>query len=395
MGRPKFTPDPPPVGGSEADYQAWAQQQYNRISDWWPKDLEDRLKALEQSWPYRSGVFPIIDYSSVSFLTAPEDFVVPAIEVSCMVFGGSNCYLAPTYQDIIDDRASYVTYTASSTINRAYNSPTEVIINDGNDIVISRNGGDSWTKTTYASEGFTNNSQGMVYCADEDTWLWIGRKAAGSIPWVKRSSDGGLTWSEVHSGNYGGDDVYPAVIADNGAGIQAFVGKASASIQNTYCYYTANNGVSWSRSSTQLPGGHDAEKCFYINGAWYATGKAHSIWRNANTVPNSGWAKVYTGGSGVFQNVSWIEYANGEYFATRSDLNEPLLTSTDGITWSVRQSNFGSYGNHSLAYDPNVGDWAACSGTNFNQSDDNWVTYNTNSGWGSLTGCKTLVLQAS
>jgi len=65
--KPKFTPDPPPVGGSSEEHIAWAQRQYARIHDWWPKDLEDRLAALELRWPYKSGTWPIVDASSINF----------------------------------------------------------------------------------------------------------------------------------------------------------------------------------------------------------------------------------------------------------------------------------------------------------------------------------------
>jgi len=64
VAKPKFTPDPPPAGGSSEEQIAWAQRQYARIEDWWPKDLEDRLKALELSFPYKSGTWPIVDGSS-------------------------------------------------------------------------------------------------------------------------------------------------------------------------------------------------------------------------------------------------------------------------------------------------------------------------------------------
>lgn len=75
MTKPKFTPDPPPVGASREEQLAWFQRQFDRIEDWWPKDLEDRLKALEIAFPYKSGTWPIVDSSSVSFRaesTIPE-----------------------------------------------------------------------------------------------------------------------------------------------------------------------------------------------------------------------------------------------------------------------------------------------------------------------------------
>jgi hypothetical protein len=234
----------------------------------------------------------------------------------------------------------------------------------------------------------TASSTGFVYCEQEDCWLWFGSTISPQNPQIKRSTDGGLTWPTlVHSGNYDGDRIFPSSIADNGAGIQAFVGKDQTSIGDTYCYYTLDNGTSWTRSASVLPGNVDARKLFFLNGAWYAAGEGFSIWRNANTIPDGGWTRVYSSGAGTFSYVSWIVYEKGKFFATRQDLNEPLLTSTDGITWSIKTSGFGTYGDNALAYDPDTDSWAACSGTNFKTSDDDWDTNTGHSGWGSLTGC--------
>jgi len=63
MTKPRFTPDPPPVGGTKEEILAWKKRQYDRIHDWWPKDLEKRLAALELAFPYKSGTWPIVDTS--------------------------------------------------------------------------------------------------------------------------------------------------------------------------------------------------------------------------------------------------------------------------------------------------------------------------------------------
>jgi len=63
LSRPKFTPDPPPEG-ADPRFIEWANRQFQRIEDWWPKDYGDRLRALELLTPYKSGTWPIIDSSS-------------------------------------------------------------------------------------------------------------------------------------------------------------------------------------------------------------------------------------------------------------------------------------------------------------------------------------------
>jgi hypothetical protein len=63
--KPRFTPDPIP-DGLDPELAAYLQRQFNRIDDWWPKDLEDRVKALEEIASRVGGVWPIVDYSRVS-----------------------------------------------------------------------------------------------------------------------------------------------------------------------------------------------------------------------------------------------------------------------------------------------------------------------------------------
>ncbi len=66
MAKPKFTPDPVP-DGMDPQLAEYLSRQLNRIEDWWPKDYEERIQALEQLAPYCTGTWPIVDYSSVVF----------------------------------------------------------------------------------------------------------------------------------------------------------------------------------------------------------------------------------------------------------------------------------------------------------------------------------------
>ena len=66
MTKPRFTPDPLP-DGLDPDLAAYLQRQFDRANDFWPKDLEDRVIALEKNYKYITGSWPVVDYSSVSF----------------------------------------------------------------------------------------------------------------------------------------------------------------------------------------------------------------------------------------------------------------------------------------------------------------------------------------
>ena len=73
MTKPKFTPDPPPhLQGMPVEqafpvFVDWAIRQEYRQEDWWPKDLEARVQALELLAPYCTGTWTIADAGYVDF----------------------------------------------------------------------------------------------------------------------------------------------------------------------------------------------------------------------------------------------------------------------------------------------------------------------------------------
>lgn len=80
MTKPKFTPDPPPyLKGMPIEkafplFVDWVIRQDYRKEDWWPKDYEDRVQALEKLSPYCIGQWTIADAASLSF-EIETDFV--------------------------------------------------------------------------------------------------------------------------------------------------------------------------------------------------------------------------------------------------------------------------------------------------------------------------------
>lgn len=78
MAKPKFTPDPPPYLQNMPAEEAfplfvdWVIRQEYRKEDWWPKDYEERIQALEQLVPYCTGTWPIVDYSNITFESVAE-----------------------------------------------------------------------------------------------------------------------------------------------------------------------------------------------------------------------------------------------------------------------------------------------------------------------------------
>lgn len=73
MVKPKFTPDPPPnIDGLPVEEQVrmlldHMQRTHNRIEDWWPKDFENRIQALEGLVPYKIGPWVMVSVSSMDW----------------------------------------------------------------------------------------------------------------------------------------------------------------------------------------------------------------------------------------------------------------------------------------------------------------------------------------
>lgn len=79
MAKPKFTPDPPPVTDDPALLREWMVRQFERIEDWWPKSLEQRVDALEDIAPGLVGTIPIVEgfYMSVEGWSQQTVFDLP------------------------------------------------------------------------------------------------------------------------------------------------------------------------------------------------------------------------------------------------------------------------------------------------------------------------------
>lgn len=84
--KPKFTPDPPTIGGDPILVE-WTKRQLDRVEDLWPKSLERRVAALEGALPYARGTWPILDVSK--FLALTEIGVFTACDYDSLDFTAS------------------------------------------------------------------------------------------------------------------------------------------------------------------------------------------------------------------------------------------------------------------------------------------------------------------
>lgn len=139
MTKPRFVVDPvPDLAGLDPQEQqqafmAWAQRQFDRIHDWWPKDSEDRLIALEELNTKIKGFWPIVDYSIVQFDGTATIFHDP--DISCAQAVGyevaSGAYATAVYDILISGGALVAASSLSAsgykaTTVRSTSSGTEI-----------------------------------------------------------------------------------------------------------------------------------------------------------------------------------------------------------------------------------------------------------------------------
>lgn len=390
MTKPKFTPDPVPDGLDQplAEYLA---RQLNRIEDWWPKDLEARLEALELLVPYKTGVWPIVDYSRVTF-TGYEDeaTVVQVLEPNILVIslGGSNittgCYT--------DQSGGTTGFGVGSSSARMIvrDDPDYLVITNASDLMYSDTGANGdWSLVTAATLGLNNSTTINGVWKGADSYWYVAGKPPGSangLKVVKAATIDG-SWSQVFSdtGQHSNSETN-SVISD-GDGRVLSVGYDSGT-GNTTALYSLDDGATWNETGNLATSASDRGlHAHHVNGQWFITGVKCRIWHcppgAANFDVGSGWALRYTE-SNQFESAVDIEYGDGLYLCVQSGSSVQLVSSSNALSWTAQGSFMTSY-TESLNYDDNCG-WACVSGTTYQYSADGVSWSNQSESWSSLVG---------
>jgi len=325
--KPKFTPDPPPVGGRSEERIAWAQRQYARIEDWWPKDLEDRLAALELRFPYKSGTWPIVDSSSVSFQVESVQSFVPAL----LVFDeagkhyelSDNCVTG--FDGVTNDRpvsGNDLLYTTAKSDLGHF-----VAIKSDGGTTVDRFDGTTWSTHTLPLAGFSKS--GVVWWNDRYILIWYRGGLGGLI--VQESTDG-QSWSTLL--NSTSNSLFPSsgynALATDGTTL-AFCGSQLVS-PFAAGVWRSTDGINWTFSN------HDTEflgvnpsSMFYVNGFWWVGTSKGRLYR-AST-PNGPWTLVLSVAASIETPVNLV-YGDGKYKCIVTSKNS-IYTSTDGLNFSA------------------------------------------------------------
>lgn len=379
MTKPRFTPDPLP-DGLDPELSSFLQRQFDRINDWWPKDLEDRVKALEENYGYITGTWPIVDYSYVQFEGAAE--AAQLLEQKFALFNISSFALADTYVgfdpvdlDIIPERTGTLLHGASNDLG-------ETIIRDGDNLLRTTDF-ENWLSVSGDTDLGFMVGQTIFYVAYSDgEWICIGRPSDAASTTrgfkVMVSTDGGETWAQrykdttTHAGG---------VFATDGNGTLA-LGSSVASPRSSYVLWSDDNGATWN-TSTMLPNststGRTIAGVSYANGIWYGLGNAKTLWTSTDLV---NWTLRITA-LGNPQTFVSVIHGGGRWVAVVSGVPGDFFTSEDGLGWTDRGALF-TASSGSLVYDDDL-KWALVSGNQFSSSSDGltWGNVDTDP-WASL-----------
>ena len=367
MTKPKFTPDPPPyLQGMEVDkafplFVDWAMRQNNRIEDWWPKDYEARIQALERLSPYCIGEWIIADAAHVSF---------EGYEVATLYVPKTFLYSDPgsSYFVTESDYDSFETPAASTSGFGTFN---EYETNDQGLVLAYDSGGTYWRSTdginwTASSFPSITNYAGLVWFEDtvggNPRWICNGSGATFGTGYYCYSSTDGINWTEEYAtalNTFRPNTLHS--LATDGSRLLSVGDNISGS--NT-AYVSDDGGENW--SSYALDDTETVIACFYKNGLWFYTCLKGQLW-SSPTANNGSWTlRISLGGLVTYWTE--IEYGNGLYIGRTSDKNN-LYTSTDGFTWSTGLSVPSGTGGKALSYDDTYG-WLFCYSTTVRQSSD-------------------------
>ena len=219
----------------------------------------------------------------------------------------------------------------------------------GNTLFYSLNDGVTWS----AALGLKFTRFPGDVARSGSTWIAVGQDA--NLPGgttILRSSDG-ITWGSVGGTQF---TSFGTGIAGNGVGVWVATGT------NPSLLYSTDDGLTWTASGVTGFSGSGGG-ILYASGQWIASsgGLVRSL-NGINWTPCVGTTFASSGGS-----ASAIASGNGRFVAVGNDTpslapNYTIVTSTDGVTWSIAPSGSftgGTLGGMGVDYSPQQTRWVA------------------------------------
>jgi hypothetical protein len=359
--KPRFTPDPLP-DGLDPSLASFLQRQFDRINDWWPKDLEDRVKALEKSYPYIGGTWPIVDYSTIEFngSATAEQLTERAILLVATTSAATSTTGYTGYGSFNGVGAANIDAVVQDYENRAF-------LTDGDSLWTSDDGS-SFTEITHTDLGFKSGTYIKGVAKSNGVWVVAGTPSNATFSEglkIVQSSDL-VTWTQVFSSlSYNLPSGFHQAVFDGNGNI--LVAYYNGSTTATKALYSTDNGASWNETAALFTGSAGRGiYARYTGGKWFITGSRGYIYKSDNLTD---WSLVYTEGSGSnFIDTVSVVYGDGVYAAHQNGTGAKLLTSTDGASWTNRGAF--SSGNVTSMHFDSTWKWAYVEGTNLSTSND-------------------------
>ena len=206
----------------------------------------------------------------------------------------------------------WITYTVINTNEITY-------ANDADDITVAGN----WTSVDFSTN--TKSAAGGPGIAwGNDVWIagGVAVNDGDSYVTMHSSSNGGAAWSLIDEGNTVNDSTRAVVYKD---GSTWFMGHQS------HIWKSINDGGSWTDTIT-LEGVKDIYAMAYDgSGRWVAVLQSGNIYTS-----DDDWGSATERTSGTSYNLYGVVYAKGSINKwVAPGANGRLLTSPDGVTWTV------------------------------------------------------------
>ena len=376
MAKPKFTPDPVP-DGMDPQLAEYLSRQLNRIEDWWPKDYEERIQALEQLAPYCTGTWPIVDYSNITFESVAE-----VVQVAESVLSLYSLAAVAISESDYDNFGSFGAGIGASIAAVDSSADGTIVAVDLDELLIS-NDAVSWSTVTAATLGHQSGSSIKRAAYSDGKWVIICVPTGGNGFRVLHTTDfvsfdlmyetTDIVSTGIHTADTDGEGNFVLSGYDTGTGI-------------TTAWYSNDNGETWAESAG-LPfatsSSRRGQNAFYENGLWFILGNKEAIWSSPDRI---NWTLRYAPESASqFQFSTCLRYGDGLYVCVQNGpAGSALLTSTDGFNWTD-QGAFNNSNATSLFFHP-THKWAFASGNSLQKSSDgiNWSAVSGT--WGSLIG---------
>ena len=410
--KPRFTADPvqaPPEVPPEV--RAWLQEQMQRIDDYWPKDLEQRLAELERLYPYIGGTWTIVDYSSCNLGIEGiwEEYQAFEYRIGLVSSGGSQVLaVGECWSDLNPTGNSGFSTSEGFTATMVLDEEPEYMIitgsfaTSGSGFIYSATGAAPWSEVKASSHGMNSSFVLQnVWKADDGYWYVAGtRPAAGYTEGLRiaRSTTIAGPYTEIFNSTSIKVQQQPhATDSDRKGNVIAV--HYDSTFADTYVARSFDYGFTWAIDSTAIALNSNQRGNYAYcphnqgehDGNFFILGQRSYIWGQntanfvASVVPGLTYAEGSGSNSTTAIGIAWKGSAGGtRYSCGQNGGTTDFLFAYDPLAgWGLSTTGVQGQLYSSIKWDETCAKWAAATGTAFYTSTDPNPAV---AGWSALPG---------